>query len=232
MFSILRSSPVLPSETLSTADTIAKSSNPEIASSDLTINHNKRYADNIEPKCIEAFFSYFHRSHPFILPRAQFLAYTATSPLPLLSAAVRYIGSCYLSSVPTTSILTEFEDLLLQSEIRSQGNGFMVQALLLMAIGLDGHRELKRASELLASASDLAMELGMQHKEFAAWNNQGSKFLEESWRRTFWELYVVNGMIAGMHQCNAFKLYSIFASTRLPCEEKQYELGVSPPNRP
>lgn len=96
-----------------------------------------------------------------------------------------------------------------------------------MTIGLDGNRELDRAYQMLASASDLAIELGMHHEEFASWNNHGSVFLEESWRRTFWELYVVDGMIAGMHQSTPFRLYSVAASARLPSEEKRYELGVS-----
>lgn len=196
---------------------------------DLTIIQNNIYGfiDDIGLRCVEAFFSYFHRAHPFTLPRAQFLAYTKNKPLPLLNAAIRYIGSCYLPAASTPSILAEIENLLVSPEIGSPKDGFTVQAMMLVAIGLDAHKELTRASQILDSACNLALELGMQHEEFASRNNQGSAFLEESWRRTFWELYVIDGQSAGTHQSRPFSFHGMSASARLPCEERQYELGVS-----
>lgn len=199
--------------------------------SSLTLAQYKSSVDNIKLRCIEAYYFNFHSSHPFILSKAHLLTYTKRKPLPLLSAAIRYIGSRYLSDVPTAPILAEAEDILLSTsnDIKSR-DGFRVQAILLLAIGLDGEREITRSSQHLDSAANLAIELGMQHEVFPSQNNEGCTFLEESWRRTFWEIYVVDRMMSGMHQTPYLRLHNISPTVRLPCEEKQYETGVCFPN--
>ncbi|EWY80887.1 hypothetical protein FOYG_15183 [Fusarium oxysporum NRRL 32931] len=62
-----------------------------------------------------------------------------------------------------------------------------------------------------------------------ATNGQGIPILEESWRRTWWELYIVDALMSGVHQTNIFILYDVPADVGLPCEEYQYLTGQIPP---
>jgi hypothetical protein len=146
-------------------------------------------------------------------------------PLDCLEAAMRYIGSFYVEQAPTIALGLEAERLAYHTD--SPKDGFRVQALLALAIGLDGYTHQEKALKVLLDAQDLALELGMNKRDFAFINGNGSSVLEESWRRTWWELYVIDGMIAGVHQRSSFRLNEIHADVALPCEEKEYASGVS-----
>ncbi|KAI0166526.1 hypothetical protein GGR57DRAFT_496790 [Xylariaceae sp. FL1272] len=56
----------------------------------------------------------------------------------------------------------------------------------------------------------------------------GNPRLEESWRRTWWDLFVVDGMIAGVHRQTNFLLFDIVADVGLPCEEQEFLSGKIP----
>lgn len=179
---------------------------------------------NIKDRCLEAFFNYAHLAHPFLLPRIYLFNLFKTRPVPHLEAAMRYLGSFYVQSAPTSLLAEEAINLL--SAPLCPRDGFAVQANLLVAIGLDGNTELKRALVFLNWAGDIALEIGLHQGEFASLNGQGLPVLEESWRRTWWELFVVDGMIAGVHQQSSFRLYEVASTVLLPCEEQEYIIGV------
>lgn len=145
-------------------------------------------------------------------------------PLQPLEAAMRYIGSFYLNPGSSTALGLEAERAVYN--MTCPKDGFKVQAMLIMAIGLDGYTFQEKALQFLIEAQDIALELGMNRREFALLNGGGLNFLEESWRRTWWELFVVDGMIAGVHQKSSFRLNDIIAEVGLPCEEEQYVNGV------
>lgn len=146
-------------------------------------------------------------------------------PMDCLEAAMRYVGSFYVEQASTTALGLEAERLAYHMDCPK--DGFRVQALLILAIGLDGYTYQEKALQILIDAQNLALEMGMDKREFASMNGNGSTFLEESWRRTWWELYVVDGMIAGVHQKSSFRLNEISADVLLPCEEREYVSGVS-----
>lgn len=102
-----------------------------------------------------------------------------------------------------------------------------MQANLLIAIGLDGSGELKRALAFFNQAVDIALEIGMNDERFAARNGGGNKVVEESWRRTWWECVVLDGMVAGVHQASSVRLEGVGEGVGLPCEEANYICGVS-----
>ena len=142
-----------------------------------------------------------------------------------VEAAMRYIGSFYIAQAPTPALGLEAERAVYN--ITCPKDGFKVQAMLILAIGLDGYTFQEKALQFLVEAQDIALELGMNTREFAMLNGNGLNALEESWRRTWWELFVVDGMIAGVHQKSSFRLNNIPAEVGLPCEEGQYVNGVS-----
>jgi len=99
--------------------------------------------------------------------------------------------------------------------------------MLLFAIGLHANGEPERAKEVMQSAVRIALEIGMHRREYASRNGAGCSITEESWRRTWWELYVVDGMIAGVNQSTSSRLFDVASDVGLPCEESDFMTGVS-----
>ncbi|KAL3421413.1 hypothetical protein PVAG01_07858 [Phlyctema vagabunda] len=191
------------------------------------IQFNPQYPPlDFKSRCFEAYFSQFNDSHPFLLPRNQLLKLLKQKPMEHLEAAIRYIGSFYVKHAPTEDLFLEAEKAIYRVDCPK--DGFRVQALLLLAIGLDGYTTRDKALEILNEAEDLAMELGMHRRDYSLINGAEQRVLEESWRRTWWELFIVDGMIAAVHQESAFRLFNIVGDVPLPCEESDYASGYIP----
>jgi hypothetical protein len=173
---------------------------------------------------MEAFFQHFSSSHPFLPPRYEMLRLLKINPMHHLETAICFVGSRYLPGAPSASF-EELDSLLLVSN--SPREGSTVQALLLFALGLDSGNDQKQASDVLFKAETLALELSMNHQEYAIINGLGSSIYEESLRRTWWELYVVRIMMAGFHQRGTFCPRNIMSTVPLPCEEREFAAGVS-----
>ncbi|EHK99003.1 hypothetical protein M7I_5155 [Glarea lozoyensis 74030] len=143
-----------------------------------------------------------------------------------LLAAMRYVGSAYVSSANTVALGLEAERLVYGADCPQ--DAYRVQAMLILTIGLDGYTYQEKALQILMDAQDLALKLRMNKREFAFLNSNGSQIAEESWRRTWWELYIVDGMIAGVHQKSDFRMKDMPNDVDLPCEEKEYLSGFIP----
>ncbi|PBP16701.1 c6 zinc finger domain containing protein [Diplocarpon rosae] len=181
---------------------------------------------DLRERCIEAFYYHFYPAHPFALPRANYYSLRREKPVEHLEAAMRYVGSFYVAQAPTVALGREAERSVYQADCPR--DGFRVQAMLILAIGLDGNTEQEKALQTLLDAQDSALEMDMNKREFAIMNGGGSAVLEESWRRTWWELYVTDGMIAGVHQKSHFRMKDVLADVLLPCEEREYISGHMP----
>ncbi|KAG9241621.1 hypothetical protein BJ878DRAFT_545062 [Calycina marina] len=198
----------------------------------LTVNADSDdfYSRLFQPKnyeqCIEGFFQYFYNAHPFLLPRHQHLQIFETNPANHLRVAMCYVGSRYVYGSSQSSFALEFESYL-RSESAALKDASMVQAMLLFALGLDGDNNQTRAVEILIKTQSLAVELGMNEREYAVLNGRGSAICEESLRRTWWELYVVSIMMAGFHGRGIFQL-RIMSTVPLPCEAKYFASGDIP----
>ncbi|KXX80485.1 Proline utilization trans-activator [Madurella mycetomatis] len=181
-------------------------------------------------RCFDAFYHFFHASHPFVLPKEfllRMLKEGTTPNINVVMAAMRYIGSLYVDAGPARA--TYLDEAIRQCYLPStEKDGFLIQALLLLILGLDGSYEHGRARELLADIERFAVEIDLNKREFARMHGRGNPVLEESWRRTWWDLYVVDGMISGVHRITKFLLYDIEADVGLPCEEQEYLTGNIP----
>ncbi|KAG4275633.1 C6 zinc finger domain-containing protein [Fusarium proliferatum] len=173
--------------------------------------------------CLDAFYHHFHQAHPFVLPKRHFALVSEGNREPLL-AAMRWIGSFYLN-------VGIFRDVLFHEAYRlsyrsgHSEDGFLIQALILLVIGLDGSGELERARAVLADAARLAVQMSLNTNDYAASNGRGMPILEESWRRTWWDLFVVDSMVAGIHRDTNFLLFEVPTDVALPCEEHDYFEG-------
>ncbi|KAH3940732.1 hypothetical protein HBI56_184460 [Parastagonospora nodorum] len=175
---------------------------------------------------VQSFYHFFYNSHPFCLPEPRLLALFKDRQAPLLEYAVQFIGASFLPSMPTDM----YKDAL-NRHINS-GNyprdAFSVQALMLFAIGLHAHNEVPRAAQVFIAAQALTLEIGLHRMEFALMNGGSDPQLEECWRRTWWSMYTVNGMMTAVNPGVQFKLKDVVTDVPLPCENEQYFSGQIP----
>ncbi|KAF9875469.1 hypothetical protein CkaCkLH20_06850 [Colletotrichum karsti] len=179
-------------------------------------------------RCLDSYYAHFHACHPFVLPKEWLLRIMRDTNVEPLLAAIRWIGSLYLEVGPARAGFLD-EALRLVQDPTTSRDGFLVQALILLIVGLDGDCDQEKARNLLGEAERVALELGLNTREYAAQFGRGIPVLEESWRRTWWDLFVVDGMVAGVHRQTNFLLYDVPADAALPCEEHQYLSGNIPP---
>jgi Fungal specific transcription factor domain len=153
---------------------------------------------------------------------------------------MQYLGSLYASEVSSTELHAV---VMSQLDIPNlPPNGFTVQMLLLTAIAVHCDGELEEGRAILDRAIYLALEIRMNSRAFATMERD--PVLAESWRRTFWGLYISDAYFATMRRAPMFtyvrsilsrvqltdqgnRLHSVEADVEIPCEECDYD-GVSP----
>jgi hypothetical protein len=167
---------------------------------------------------IGLYYQNFHQGHPILLPR-RLLPTDPTLRPACLELTMMIIGSHYTPDA--APFRTSAVNHLLAHELPRAPT--TVQVYLLLFLTLHGQNEQIRANTLLERAVELALDLGMNRKSFAAMNGQGSTHLEESWRRTWWELYTTSVMLAALHQSQSFRLRDVETDVGLPCEERVYQ---------
>ena len=174
---------------------------------------------------ITTYYAFYHSAHPFLPPRERLQRLLRERKLPYLELVIQFIASCFDPRAPTAWFQEAADRLLVQSD--PPRTGFTVQALLLFALASHANGNPEGGLRIMATAIDLALELGMNRREFAINNGEGDAVMEESWRRTWWELFVVDGMFAAVTQKTSFRLNSVHSDVPLPCEEAEYQFGVS-----
>lgn len=186
------------------------------------------HVTSLADKCFDSFYYHYHAAHPFVLPKEHLLRHMRETgqKLDALTTAMRYVGSLFLDVGPARASYLD-DALRLCHGPSTPKDGFLVQALLLLVVALDGSCQQDKARDLLGEAERLAVEIGLNTRQFAALHGRGNPVLEESWRRTWWDLYVCDGMVAGVHRITTFLLYDVVADVALPCEESEYRSGVS-----
>ena len=173
---------------------------------------------------LDTYFRFFHHTHPILLPRRELEEGFSSGRVPYhLEYAIKFNSSFFISCATTPSCGETLNELLNE---HTPTDAYTVQAMLLLAIGMHARNALKESIHFLRTASNLALKLGMHRKSFAADNGDGIPVQEESWRRTWWELYILDGMLAGVCPVHDFDLYAIESDTPLPCEESEYHSGV------
>ncbi|KAK7214337.1 hypothetical protein V2G26_002340 [Clonostachys chloroleuca] len=171
---------------------------------------------------INLFYTNFHFAHPFLVPRG--LYFSQNYP-PFLRVVVHLIG-CHFSGTACSETLESISSRLIE-RARSGGNrGFaLVQAMLLLSIALHARNDSDKSVSMLSKAVSLAIEIGLHRKDYAFIYGKGSPVLEESLRRTWWELYLTDGFMAALQQRTSFRCYAVETDVPLPCDESMYVEG-------
>lgn len=180
---------------------------------------------SLADRCIEAYFYHFHPAHPMVVPREYFMHLRRERSLSHLEAAMRFAGSFFVPQAPTISLGAEAKRMLQSAEFPK--DAFRIQAMIIMCVASDGNTDQEDALRLILDAQHEAIDMGMNRRDFAILHADGFPVLAESFRRTWWELFVIDGMIAGVHQKSNFPMKDVPADVVLPCEEFEYVTGVS-----
>ncbi|KAI1174357.1 hypothetical protein F4777DRAFT_554209 [Nemania sp. FL0916] len=198
----------------------------------LSMTDNIQFLSVANDFLIKLYYKHFHRCHPCVLPQQRLhQQYESTSEqggsLALLIAIMRYVGSLYgcpdLTSQLRDKVIEGF-----QGTDRFVPDPFLVQCHLLYSIAVYWSGEKDKAREEIDAAIRIALNLGLHRREFVAEHEGTSAVVQESFRRTWWQLYCIDAYYAAIKRSPAFPLCEVDADTDLPCEEDEYESGSIP----
>ncbi|KAJ6129241.1 hypothetical protein N7512_002021 [Penicillium capsulatum] len=175
---------------------------------------------------LDIYYTYFHSAHPILPPLR--LLYRSTFPPPYLEQVMKFIAAHF---TPAASSETYRPSVV--AGVRDSASAVeKVQALLLLAIVLHSRNERGEAGECLASAVDVAFELGMHQATFAETASRGDPIRAETLRRTWWELFVIEGLLTALGVQRVYRTNLVPPEVPLPCEERIYQDGLTPPPPP
>jgi hypothetical protein len=157
------------------------------------------------PAVLSSYYYYCHPSHPFLPPRPLLQSLLTGKRLSFLDSAIRYAVASltprqHVDFVDPDTVVDDIMNLHTQGQYALGDEPYMLQALLLMTIasGTQGH--IQQAETLLGKVRELALRLGLNGSEFAVVYGHGNPVLEDCWRRTWWELYIVDTFQSGLHR--------------------------------
>lgn len=183
--------------------------------------------DTFNSLLLNLYYDYFHAAHPCVLPRPYLDLLLGRDTHQLLSRVICYIGSLFSASISSEERKEDVQSALAGIRTRAQPiTGFDVQVVLLYSVAIYWSNEPDNGTALLDEAIQMAVEIGMNRKEFATRHGDNNPVLEESWRRTWWLFYITDAHIAGSTHVFPFRTSSIDKTVNLPCEEHEYEVGV------
>ncbi|KAF2130036.1 hypothetical protein P153DRAFT_385270 [Dothidotthia symphoricarpi CBS 119687] len=108
---------------------------------------------------------------------------------------------------------------------------FNVQALMLFAIA-QHHSDFKQQSrKTLDLAITIALELRMNERGFAQAYGESYPVLEESWRRTYYFLQIIDQHFSVVINSPVYALAKVPGTVDLPCDDEYYEIGQIPPTK-
>jgi hypothetical protein len=184
---------------------------------------------------VDLYYETFHLFHPFILPQHHLLSYAqdpakAQQLKPVISC-LRQIGCLYSSRADQEGhlahLVQQAANEIAEAKALTPLCPFLCQAYLLQSIALFWSGAQVEADECMKNAINIAVTLGMSRQEFA--NSYSDVVLAESWRRTWWQLFIVDADYAAIRRDIDFPTRDIPATVDLPCEEHEYKSGVCPP---
>ncbi|CEJ57987.1 hypothetical protein PMG11_06660 [Penicillium brasilianum] len=175
---------------------------------------------------LDIYYTYFHSAHPILPPLR--LLYRGVQFPAYLEQVMKFIAAHFTPAAsPETyrpTVVTSVRDQLPSVE--------KVQAWLLLAIVLHSRNERGEAKECLDAAVDLAFELGLNQAAFAEIASNGDPIRAECLRRTWWELFVVEGLLTALGVQQVYRTNLVPLEVPLPCEERIYQDGLTPPPSP
>ena len=173
-----------------------------------------------DEQLVNLYYLNFHSSHPILLPRSW---YWKNQYPRCLKAVVQLIGGHFCPAASRDGLRKCAEKEL---EDEGQETPERVQAQILYAVYLFAQHHSRQGQHVLNSAIETALNLGMDRQDFAATHAGSLAVLEESMRRTWYELYITDGCVAALQRKSTFKTNTVDADVLLPCDDFIYEDGM------
>ncbi|KAM0696687.1 hypothetical protein Q7P36_003936 [Cladosporium allicinum] len=178
-------------------------------------------------RLIALFYTNFYPAHPFLVPSS---FYNSQQYPYYLDLMVCFVGHHF-----TTPLA---DAVAFRNAIHSAMTGIdeqtpsRVQALVLYAVTLHSLQQPKEAISCITRAASIAFQLGMNEPSFARTNAANSALVEESLRRTWWELYTVDVYISAIHRHPTCATARTNPLPLLPCAQSMFDEGQCDPNPP
>merc|ERR1711939_1154926 len=140
---------------------------------------------------IDLFYKHFHPAHPFIIPRKTYIDSPLTLPKPL-RAVIHYLASHYVPGTNQNALETAAKGIFSDDV---PDDGYRVQGLLLYAMTCFSRFTQEEGAKALEQAIDIALRIGMKRQSFAIQHGRNDPTIQESWRRTWWSLFIVEATV-------------------------------------
>jgi Fungal specific transcription factor domain len=157
-------------------------------------------------------YTYFHHTHPWVLPREFSLRKICADPqtFDFVAVDIAYIARC-------TAASSSSHDIREKAFTMACGplpmTPWTIQGILALNIAAFGEDKSDLSDGWLDRATQIAVDIGMQRKGFA--DSEPDWIIAESYRRTFWALYL-HGTLRALRQCHpSFALFSVPVTTDL-----------------
>lgn len=188
------------------------------------IEDPKAVSPSTEADLLHLYYTHFHKTHSWLPPKQTLirLSHERKTEFGLIIIMIAYIGSVYSKTVNSLPLREKAHELALGPLHATVWN---VQSLLCISIAAFGEDNIDLCGNIFGRAVQMALYIGLQHKSFA--DAEKDPVLAESYRRTYWGLYVHGSLRTVREHHGHFQLYSTPATTEFPCEEWEYQSGVS-----
>jgi hypothetical protein len=164
---------------------------------------------------LDLYYHFFHTAHPIVIPRHIYLQNQRILPKHVRQV-MRVVGY-HFSKTDPEPYLTQAKEIL-DSQITD--NAFKVQSLLILAITSFARFEREEGGNLLKRAINIAQTIGLNNANYG----EGEEALfRESYRRTWWELYTIVGIVSLIMPIS-LKLDMAW-NLPLPCHCEEYNNG-------
>ncbi|KAL1891531.1 hypothetical protein Sste5346_007623 [Sporothrix stenoceras] len=177
---------------------------------------------------VNLYYSNFHAAHPILVPRGYYSSQRYPTYLRLV---VHCIGSHFSATGQQSDALRDASVKALEAAVAASSVGgrqksyHIAQARLLLSIALHARGEIRESVSQLAHAVSTALEIGMHRRTYSTTYGGRSPIVEESLRRTWWELYVVDGFVAALQRSTSARSHTCEPDILLPCDEALYGGG-------
>ncbi|KAJ5267661.1 C6 transcription factor [Penicillium angulare] len=169
-----------------------------------------------DDRFLRLFYENFHVAHPILVPSAM---YHDRQYPGFLQLVVNFVGSHYISASQNQQYKAKVIAELSCSPDRSP---CMVQAWLIYSIAIYACGEWDEAQNAFSNSVEMALELGMNRRDFASSAYSETSIEAESMRRTWWELYITDIFMAAPFKNRTFQCSTMAPEVALPCEESSY----------
>ncbi|KAI8651412.1 Zn(2)-C6 fungal-type domain-containing protein [Fusarium keratoplasticum] len=165
---------------------------------------------------IRMYYENFHNAHPILVPASM---YTSRAYPTYLQLVVDFAGSHYVQLNPSEQLKTKVATELSSSTDKS---ACMVQAWLIYAIVLFSRGDLTEAQDAFSHCTTIAFDIGLHRADYASSQHPERSIEAESLRRTWWELFITDVIMALPQKTISFRCSAVCPEVPLPCEESLY----------